>query len=513
MNILSAISIIACMLYLFIGMYTYLIEKKSSINRLFLAFCISMAIWSFSYAFVYVTTEQQYIWMKLSAVGWCSFASFILHLVLLFTGNRFIVRKRNKFLLYVPSVVFFYISVFLFWKNTVPSKFIQNFFYIGDFLYNFIFLAASIILIAIWGTKSRIARVKKQARIIVISSTVPFLFNLFTQDVLPVFGIDNFPNMGHLYSLVMIFGIYYTMIKYRLFEITPRILVEGLLQEMVDMVILVSPEGRILKINDSAEKLLGYRLEQIFQQPLEKIIDEPQVRDVLLANKKERIHRFPEINCRRKDGDIIQVKMTCSLIIDPNIEDVLGMLMVGQDILVIKMLEKKIEEHKRAEEKIRYLAYHDSLTGLPNRKYFYEKLNETLDNSRLSGEMFAVFFLDVDKLKAVNDKFGHMTGDLLICEVGRRAYNCVGKNDLVARISGDEFNFIIFDIHSVEEAQIRAMDIICYINRPFMTGNHELMISTSIGISVFPQDGDDADMLVKRADNMMYKSKKEKSPC
>lgn len=509
-NVFSALSIIACVIYLFVGVYAYNLERKSSINRLFLVFCLSMSIWSFAYAFVYVTEEEQYIWMKISAIGWCTFSSLILHLVLLLTENHYINNKYVKISLYIPSVMFFYISVFLFRKDSKPSEFIEKFFYTGDFLYHFCFLLASIILIAIWGRRSNSIRRRKQTKIIIASSLTPFLLNLLTQNIMPLLGITILPLMGHIYSLVMLIGTYYAMIKYRLMEITPKLLVEELLQEMVEVAILASPEGRIIKVNESTEKLLGYSHSELTSMSLDSIIDEWSVMNTVLTRQDTTIHKFAEVFCKGKDGSRTALSMTCSLIIDPSIKDVLGMVVVGHDISLVKALEKKIDEHKKAEEKIRYMAYHDTLTGLPNRKYFYELLNRRIKDAKKSGEMFAVLFLDVDGLKIINDSYGHETGDFLICEVGRRASASIEETDLAARIGGDEFTFLIFGIYSAKDADDIAKKLMFSINKPLQIHGADIAISASIGASVFPQDGVDADLLVKMADNRMYKVKRDK---
>ncbi len=510
MNVFSALSIMACVIYLFVGVYAYNLERKSSINRLFLLFCISMSIWSFAYAFVYVTGDEQYIWMKISAIGWCTFSSLILHLVLLLTESRYINNRNVKICLYIPSAIFLYISVFLFGKDKEPSEFIESFFYIGDFLYNFSFLLACIILIALWGRQSSSIRRRKQTKIIIASSLTPFLLNLMTQHIMPLLGITILPLMGHIYSLVMLVGTYYAMIKYRLMEITPKLLLEELLQEMVEVAILVSPQGRIVKVNESTEKLLGYSRSELTSMSFDSIVEEWPVLNTALTEQDTTIHKFPEVFCKGKDGSRTALSMTCSLIIDPYIKDALGMVVVGHDISLVKALEKKIDEHKKAEEKIRYMAYHDTLTGLPNRKYFYELLNRRIMNAKESGEMFAVLFLDVDGLKIVNDSYGHETGDFLICEVGRRASASIEEKDLAARIGGDEFTFLIFGINTAKDAEDIAKKLMLSINQPLQINGADIAISASIGASVFPQDGVDSDLLVKMADNRMYKLKRDK---
>ena len=510
MNVFSAISIMAFMAYLLIGIRAYNTERKSKINQLLLAFCISMSIWSFAYAFVYVTTETQFIWMKISAIGWCTFSSFILHLVLLFTENKIVKKTITKILIYTPSVLFFYISVFLFWKDTRPSILIENFFYIGDFLYHFSFLLGSIILVIIWGYKSNNSRKQKQAKIIAISSLIPFFLNLLTQTILPAFGIVILPLMGHIFSLFMIIGVYYAMIRYRLFALTPKFLIEELLHEMMDIVILVSADGKIIKINHYTEKLLNYSINELHEKNLDLIIQNEVVVKICDLKYTTEIYRLSEIYCIKRDGSNIPVSLSCSPIIDPYMKDIIGFVIVGQDISVVKQLEKEIAEHKEAQEEILYLAYHDSLTGLPNRKYFYEMLTREIEKANITGDSFAVFFLDLDDLKQINDGFGHDVGDQVLCEVGRRTMASISGSDIGARIGGDEFTFLVFGINNPTDAHIAANEILNSLYKPMCINGIDFKINASIGFSIFPYDGSDAELLIKKADIEMYVVKKEK---
>lgn len=508
MNVFSLVSIIAFMIYLIIGLYAFNMERRSKLNQLFLAFCLSMSVWSFAYAFVYAGQDRD-IWMKISAVGWCTFSSFVLHLALLFTENKYVKKTAVKLLLYIPSALFFYISVFLYREDRKPLGFIEHFFNIGDFIYHFTFLLASIILVLLWGSKSKSRRKRKQAGLIAASSLIPFLLNLLTQTILPALGITLLPLMGHIYSLIMILGIFYTMVKYRLFAIAPKLLVEELLQEMMDIVILLSEEGRIIRTNNYTEKLLGYSGNELQNKSLGLILQQEEfVSGLSNLSYGAGIYRLSEVYFKGRAGTDIPVSLSCSPIIDPYMRDIIGFVIVGQDISMVKRLEQEILDNKAAEEKIRYLAYHDSLTGLPNRKYFYEMLGKAVENASTGGQGFAVLFLDLDGLKYINDHLGHEVGDMVLCEVGKRSEAGISAPDIVARIGGDEFTFLIFDIFDYAEAQEIVDKLIDSVCRPVKLGGDDININASIGFSIFPHDGNNADMLVKKADNEMYTVKR-----
>ncbi|MBR0598001.1 diguanylate cyclase domain-containing protein [Sinanaerobacter chloroacetimidivorans] len=510
MNLFSAISIIASVVYLYIGFYGFQLEKRNRIHILFLLFCLGMAVWSFAYAFVYLDDEQKYIWMKISALGWCTFSSFVLHLVLVFTENKLSKNLLPQIALYVPSAVFFYISVVLYQGGTMPSRAVEKFFYVGDFVYHSAFLLTSIVLMLIWGLRSNQIRKRKQAKIIVAASLTPFTLNLITQTLLPAIGINFFPRMGQIYTLILIFAVYYAMIKYRLFAINPKVLVEELLQEMMDLVILVSPEGRIVQVNDSAERLLGYSKSELKDQPLSCLLDTETTEEILKYHQKSGIHRFYEKSCRKKTEGQVPVNLSCSFLIDPVIKDTLGIIILGQDISLLKKLEQEIKEHKMAEEYILFMADHDSLTGLPNRKHYYQALRRFLEKGAETKTQFAVLFLDLDNLKEINDTYGHEAGDILLRKVGNRMKASITEKDLAARIGGDEFTLLLADIQNKEEATLAADKLLERINQPITIYGNTVSVSASIGISIYPEDGENADLLVKKADHQMYIAKKQK---
>jgi diguanylate cyclase (GGDEF)-like protein/PAS domain S-box-containing protein len=469
-----------------------------------------MSIWSFAYAFVYVHGEDQSIWMKIAAIGWCTFSSFLLHLTLLFTENKILERNIVKVLIYIPSIIFFYISVFLFGKDTGPSVFVQQFFYKGDFIYNFSFLLGSIIMVIVWGYQSNNIRKKKQAKIIVVSALIPFFLNLFTQSVLPTLGIISLPLMGHIYTLILFIGICYAIIKYRLFEISPKLLAEEILQDMMDLAVFVSENGKIVRINHFTETTLGYTCSELNKKHLSEIMESEIVDTILSKTSKTEMDRHSGVYCIGKNGERIPVTLTCSPIIDPHLNDILGYIIVGQDIRLIKRLENEIEEHKKAKDHISYLANHDSLTGLPNRKYFYEILNRAIYSAKSTDKGFAVMFLDLDDLKKVNDKLGHDAGDQLLYEVAQRIKDNMLDSGIAARIGGDEFTLLFFGIQDYQEANMLANRILELISSPAIIAEKMIHVNISIGFSIFPDDGADAELLIKKADSEMYTVKKRK---
>jgi len=168
-----------------------------------------------------------------------------------------------------------------------------------------------------------------------------------------------------------------------------------------------------------------------------------------------------------------------------------------------------ITEHKLAEERIQRVAHHDSLTGLPNRLLFNDRLQQTLSLAKRESRQFALLYLDLDKFKPVNDSMGHTAGDELLQAVAARVRHQVRASDTLARVGGDEFTVILPDIAARDEAAIVARKIIAALGVPFRLGPQSLSveIGASIGIAVYPADGRDADTLVNAADAAMYQAK------
>jgi len=176
---------------------------------------------------------------------------------------------------------------------------------------------------------------------------------------------------------------------------------------------------------------------------------------------------------------------------------------------------KKVEQTyitlKEAESELVFLAYNDSLTGLPNRKSFYEKITESLLLAERSSteKLRALLLIDLNKFKQVNDTLGHNIGDQLLMEVSNRLKDCLRRSDYVFRIGGDEFSIVLNKLNSEIDISRVANKIINAISSPFFIENHEIFLGSSIGIGIYPKDGQDIDTLIKCVDAALFEAKKE----
>ena len=174
-------------------------------------------------------------------------------------------------------------------------------------------------------------------------------------------------------------------------------------------------------------------------------------------------------------------------------------------------------ERKRLEERLHHMATHDALTGLPNRTLFHDRLTHAIELSRRlsSGKSekweLAVMLLDLDNFKSANDTYGHLQGDLLLQAVTEQLRKCVRESDTVARMGGDEFTLIFENVSGADDVAGLAKKVLAAFDQPFQFGSHELKVTASIGISLYPRDGRDAQILLSRADIAMYRAKRSKN--
>ena len=180
-------------------------------------------------------------------------------------------------------------------------------------------------------------------------------------------------------------------------------------------------------------------------------------------------------------------------------------------LAVVNQRVRRLVEATRAERHVHQLAYNDLLTGLPNRTLFNEHLNRCIERAKPLGKSLALLYLDLDRFKYVNDTLSHEIGDKLLKTASERLRACVRSTDCIARLGGDEFGIVIDDLPYVNVASATAQKICSAIMSPFEIDGHEIVLSTSVGISVFPGDGDNASVLLRRADTAMYRAKHRRS--
>jgi diguanylate cyclase (GGDEF)-like protein len=161
----------------------------------------------------------------------------------------------------------------------------------------------------------------------------------------------------------------------------------------------------------------------------------------------------------------------------------------------------------RVQQQLQHTAFHDALTGLPNRDLFRSRLVKAMEEARRNQRVLAVLFMDLDRFKAINDSLGHSVGDELLVLAAKRIRHCVRETDLVCRLGGDEFTALLPNLDGVQAARVVAAKILDALTRPFHIQQHQMRVSASVGIALFPDHGDSVEEILKNADTAMYQAK------
>jgi diguanylate cyclase (GGDEF)-like protein len=202
-----------------------------------------------------------------------------------------------------------------------------------------------------------------------------------------------------------------------------------------------------------------------------------------------------EVAGRRKDGSIFPLELALSEI---------GMAPRPPRFTAVV---RDITERKSWENHIYTLAYTDSLTGLPNRLLLRDRLEHAIATAQRNRTLVGVLFFDLDHFKAINDSYGHHMGDALLREIAARTTGCVREIDTVCRLGGDEFVLVLPELRDAADAGAVARKLLAALSQPYRIDGHELCITPTLGISIYPKDGGDADTLLRNADTAMYHAK------
>jgi len=272
------------------------------------------------------------------------------------------------------------------------------------------------------------------------------------------------------------------------------------LENSTDGICITDIYNKIIVINDSFTKITGFTEAEVLGQDAEifKSSEESdEFYEQIWSTVLELGYWEGEMwNCR-KDGQSYLEWLHLSVIKDEVDDEITHFLYVFSDIT----------ERKENEQRLAYMAHYDNLTGLPNRTLFYERVSQAIVRAEQSNCLVSVLFLDLDGFKHINDTWGHAIGDLLLKEVASRMKKCVEKQDTIARLGGDEFTAVLEQRRSVREVAQVAQKMLNVMAPLFHLNGHETFMTTSIGISLYPNDSRDIESLLKNADVAMYRAK------
>lgn len=278
-----------------------------------------------------------------------------------------------------------------------------------------------------------------------------------------------------------------------------------------DIIYTLDHEGHFTFVNDRAKQLLGFSPSELIGRHYSVLVHEEDIeRAHYVFNERrvgERASRNVELRLKNTRGDELERTFENSLMtISFNS---MGMYTQGKEVNKRRFfgtygVARDITDRKRAEQLISYQAYHDILTDLPNRILFKDRLGLALIQAKRNESDLAIMFVDLDRFKLVNDTLGHVKGDEMLQQVAARLKDCLRRGDTLARLGGDEFTVVLPELRDRQDAEIIAGKFLETLSKPFLLDGNEVYISASIGIAVYPTDGEKIDELLSHADIAMY---------
>ena len=271
----------------------------------------------------------------------------------------------------------------------------------------------------------------------------------------------------------------------------------------MDGIVTISETGEIEGFNPAAEEIFGYTQEEVAGKPVTMLLA-PEMQKQYCDELQHYLHsghrgsvgiRGQEVVAIRKNGEQFPMELSAS---EMELKEQRFFVAIVRDVT-----ERKLVEHR-----IKHMAHHDHLTGLPNRSLFIDQLEHAIKLAKRRNHKTAVLFLDLDGFKQINDTLGHEAGDQLLKEVAARLKIVIRESDVAARMGGDEFTFVLNDIGTHENAAAVAQKIIDTLSEKFNLKGHESQIGGSIGVALYPDDAADHEALLRKADEAMYVAKK-----
>ena len=280
-----------------------------------------------------------------------------------------------------------------------------------------------------------------------------------------------------------------------------------IIEQIHDSVISTDLDGYITSWNKGSEILLQYKEKEALGKHISFIYLEEDLDS--LDKSVDKLMKNGEYNSDvrlvKKSKEILFVSLSLSILKDEK-GNPTAMVGYSQDITERKIAEKKLYEQKNI---LHYQAHHDDLTKLPNRTFFNDRLEQAIQKAKRNKTLIALFYIDLDHFKQINDSLGHEIGDKVLQETANRLKNNIRKEDTLSRLGGDEFTVIVEELSIAKDVSVLAQKIIEDLAKPFYIDTHTLYVSSSIGISIYPDDDTDAKNLLKYSDSAMYKAKEE----
>lgn len=524
-----------CIVLLASGIQLLLSNSKNSANRCYFSLVIALNFWSAGLALA--TSAQNVeictLWRRISALGWGSAYAILFHLILIMTGKT---PQRIKwlayFVLYLPALLTIFAFAIPNQINPAPYELIQTEFgwvNVGkDNIWDWIFYAyyvsyilIGLILLFLWGNNAKDFTIKRNSRTVFLSVLFGIILGSFTDVFLSSF-FSRLPQMAPVIMLIPILSIYHVLKKNMLKEneqVTRKSSYANMIFSVTLYMMISFYQYHLSNINFSLGSI------QLQESTIRGIITQFQmllsIYLVIRENKPGYLASFlmNSVVLFSSVAFLIRTKSNASL---PGIISNIGVLLIislinnykNHTAANIQRINKQNKSLEESEKKLYKMAYYDSLTGLPNRDWFIDQLNQSIIVAKRNSYLIGIMFIDFDSFKTVNDTAGHTTGDIVLNKLAGLLSSCLREGDTIARFGGDEFLIQFTNIEKVEGLYATANRIMDAIKKPVVVEEAEYFVSASIGVAVYPIDGNDSETLIKNADIAMYLAKnKGKNQC
>ncbi|MDP8949171.1 MAG: EAL domain-containing protein [Actinomycetota bacterium] len=460
---------------------------------------LAMSEWSLAYALELVAADPavKVFWARAKLAGALALPPLWLALNLHCTGRAGWLDRRTLALLVILPILMLTLAWTnpangVAWRYARPDA---EFWLIVACSYGLLLLGAAVLVSTFFGSQPLY---RKQSSILLLAALAPWAANaLNLMELTSAARLDLTPFAFPLTAGFLAWAIS----RYRLLDIVP-VDRERVIQGMKDGVIVLDPQNRVVDLNPAAERILdrvsskalGRNISQLVSSRTGWLI-EAYSETTLLERYREEGKAYTEVSVGEGPAQRSYGLVLSSLgeVTDRRANRLL--------------LLRDITERKLDEDRLDRLAHYDLLTGLPNRRLFYDRLNQVMARARRRKAKAALLFVDLDRFKRINDTLGHEVGDLLLKEVADRLAGCLRDVDTVCRLAGDEFVVLLTDITEAEDAAVAAQRIIEALSAPYRLKDHELSVTVSMGISVYPSDGQEGAFLLEKADVAMYRAK------
>lgn len=485
-------------------------EKSLSGVASLVDFCF--AIWCLASAFFYVapTEADALFWHRIASLGWIFFCPFAVHFFLILSGTKAKFKSRLWYMILYAVPVILLLETFLtnqtpYARGFVESQagwgwtYVSNIFSVWFWLYIvYIGIAFTVALYLLnrWAADSGKPLYLNQAKSISMLCYAMMFIGLFTEQILPALS-PRTPPFFNIIAILLGAALWFVVKRYRLMSVEEAASASLIVETVMEPILMLNTQGQIVKCNQATAELLKYKLENVLDRQLSDFYRskqyQPQGLDRLMQNKTM---TDVELDLIDSQGNILNI-MACFSVVETPLDGFVGTVISLHDVT----------EHKKLTKALEKLANYDKLTDLPNRRMFFNRLESAIEDHNKHGSKFALVFLDLDGFKAVNDTYGHVVGDKLLIKVAAMLSVETRKQDIIARIGGDEFVLLFSDLE--DRADLRT--VIERLNNlfpgPIYVDDVKCQIGFSLGVSICPDDGTSMDTLIKLADDRMYSNK------